>query len=124
MPGGPWTLSAVPSGGWSVTPGAVWPIRLLTLLSVGLVAFPMLRTRALVLERHAHVAHLRSRETELQRLSQRLGLALDASRVGVWDFNIDTERADLGRPDGRALRSARRRPRPNLRRLAVASASR
>ncbi|MCB1404425.1 MAG: PAS domain-containing protein, partial [Rhodobacteraceae bacterium] len=90
MPGGAWTLAAVPSGGWSVTPGAVWPIRLLTLLSIGLVAVPMLRTRALIAERHAHMAQLKSRKNELQRLSQRLGLALDASRVGVWDYNIDT----------------------------------
>ncbi len=90
LPGGVWTLAAAPRGGWTIPNAAVWPIRLLTLMAVGLVAFPMLRIRSLVLERQRNIAELHDRGAELRRLSQRLGLAIDASQVGVWDFNTDT----------------------------------
>ena len=51
----------------------------------------MMRTRRLIGERQRNINELRDREAELERLSRRLGLALDASKVGVWDFNIDTD---------------------------------
>ena len=51
----------------------------------------MVRTRRLIGERQRNINELRDREAELERLSRRLGLALDASKVGVWDFNIDTD---------------------------------
>ena len=63
----------------------------LTLLAGGLIVGPMVRTRRLIGERQRNINDLRDREAELERLSRRLGLALDASKVGVWDFNIDTD---------------------------------
>ena len=51
----------------------------------------MMRTRRLVEERQQKITELRDREAELERLSRRLGLALDASKVGVWDFNLETD---------------------------------
>ena len=53
---------------------------------------PGLRTRRLAAERRRHSQHLRDREAELERLSRRLDLALDASRVGVWDYAIGGSR--------------------------------
>jgi signal transduction histidine kinase/DNA-binding NarL/FixJ family response regulator len=91
VPGGTWTLSAVPRGGWSGGAAAHWPIRIATLLASALIVVPMLRTRWLVEERQRNIDALGSREAELERLSRRLDLALDASKVGVWDFNIDTD---------------------------------
>ena len=44
-----------------------------------------------MVERRDHYAALRKREGELERLSQRLELALDASKVGVWEYNIDSD---------------------------------
>lgn len=90
LPGGAWTLAAAPRGGWVIPNEAVWPVRVLTLLALGFVALAILRIRTLVRERARNVAQLRHRGTEMRRLSQRLALALDASKVGVWDFNIDT----------------------------------
>jgi signal transduction histidine kinase/CheY-like chemotaxis protein len=91
LPGGDWTLGAAPVGGWTVGPGAGWPIGLLTLLSAALIVLPMIRTRRLIGERQKNILELRDREAELARLSRRLGLALDASKVGVWDYNIDSD---------------------------------
>ena len=91
VPGGTWTLAAVPRGGWSGGAAAHWPIRVATLLASALIVVPMLRTRWLVEERQRNIDALGSREAELERLSRRLDLALDASKVGVWDFNIDTD---------------------------------
>ena len=91
LPGGDWTLAAAPAGGWTVPAGAGWPIGLLTLLSAALIVLPMIRTRRLVGERQKNILELRDREAELARLSRRLGLALDASKVGVWDYNIDSD---------------------------------
>ena len=90
-PGADGTLAAAPAGGWSGRSAAAWPIRLLTLLAGGLIVGPMVRTRRLIGERQRNINELRDREVELERLSRRLGLALDASKVGVWDFNIDTD---------------------------------
>ena len=114
LPGADGTLAAAPAGGWSERSAAAWPIRLLTLLAGGLIVGPMVRTRRLIGERQRNINELRDREAELERLSRRLGLALDASRVGVWDFNIDTDvlvwddRMDelYGYPRGRARGTA------------------
>ena len=62
-------------------------MRLLALLAAGLVLGSTLRARRLVAERHRDP---RDREHELERLSRRLDLALDASKVGVWDLALDT----------------------------------
>ena len=91
LPGADGTLAAAPAGGWSGRSAAAWPIRLLTLLAGGLIVGPMVRTRRLIGERQRNINELRDREAELERLSRRLGLALDASKVGVWDFDIDTD---------------------------------
>jgi signal transduction histidine kinase/ActR/RegA family two-component response regulator len=91
LPGGDWTLAAAPAGGWATGAGAGWPIGLLTLLPAALIVLPMIRTRRLVGERQRNIHELRDREAELARLSRRLGLALDASKVGVWDYNIDSD---------------------------------
>jgi signal transduction histidine kinase len=91
LPGGDWQLAAVPVGGWSTPAGAVWPIRVLAFLSLGLIAAPMLRTGRLMAERRSQAGALRDREAELATLSRRLALAVDASRVGVWDYDIERD---------------------------------
>ncbi len=108
-------LAAAPRGGWTAGFPGRWPIRLVTALAALLIAGPMLRTRRLVAERQRHIADLNDREAELARLSRRLGLALEASQVGVWDFDLaggalvwDSRMNDLyGLPgDGRPRRYA------------------
>ena len=68
-----------------------WWARLIILFAGALVVAPAWLAGRLVEERRAHFNRLAEREVELERLSRRLELALDASKVGVWDFNIDTQ---------------------------------
>ena len=65
---------------------------LLFLVAVGLTFGLMMVSRRLSAERQRNVDALREREMELSRLSRRLRLALDASKVGVWDYDFTTNR--------------------------------
>ncbi|BCH25832.1 bifunctional diguanylate cyclase/phosphodiesterase [Mesorhizobium sp. L-8-3] len=88
LPSVTWRIAAVPKGGWDVPPDNRWLLRAVVLLCGALIVIPMLVTARLVEERQRHIRELRRRETELKRLSRRLGLALETSQVGVWDFDM------------------------------------
>ncbi len=88
LPEGTLALAAAPEAGWGDGTQGGWVIPLLTLLSAGLVVGPMVRTRQLANERRRNLLELERRKAELDHLSQRHGLALEASRVGVWDYDI------------------------------------
>jgi diguanylate cyclase (GGDEF)-like protein len=88
LPSASWRIAAVPKGGWDIPPDNRWLLRALVLACGALIVVPMLATGRLIEERQRHIGELHRREVELERLSRRLGLALDTSQVGVWDFNI------------------------------------
>jgi len=90
VPSGQWTIAATPKGGWEAALAGHWRIRLIIILAAAMVVAPTWLAGRLVEERRAHFNRLAEREVELERLSRRLGLALDASKVGVWQFNVDT----------------------------------
>ena len=90
VPSGLWTIAATPKGGWDAALTGRWWARLIILLAGLLVVAPAWLAGRLIEERRAHFERLAEREGELERLSRRLGLALDASKVGVWQFNVDT----------------------------------
>lgn len=87
--GGDWQLAYRPPGGWSNGAQDVGLIWLLTLVAMGLNLGLTLWAIRLSRERQKNFAALRDREVQLRRVSHRLGLALDASKVGVWDYEID-----------------------------------
>ncbi len=91
VPSGLWTIAATPKGGWDAALTGRWWARLIILFAGALVVAPAWLAGRLVEERRVHFNRLAEREVELERLSRRLELALDASKVGVWDFNIDTQ---------------------------------
>ena len=90
LAGEPWVLAAAPRDGWPETTSGYWTIRALTLMSAALIVGPIAYTRRLAHDRQRSLEKLREREGQLDRISRRLGLALEASHVGVWDYNIDT----------------------------------
>ena len=90
VPSGVWTIAAVPKGGWDAALTGRWWTRLVILLAGAFIVAPAWLAGRLVEERRSHFNRLAERERELDRLSRRLGLALDASKVGVWEFNVDS----------------------------------
>ena len=91
LPSGSWRISAIPAGGWNYTPDNAWLIRGMFLLALLLIVVPTFYAGRLFGERERNYAALQQRERELALLSQRLALALDASKIGVWEHNVGTE---------------------------------
>lgn len=90
LPTGRWRIAAIPKGGWATTPENAWTVRLLILIGGLLVILPIIITSKLFDQRRTHVKEVRKRQEQLERLSQRLRLALDASSIGIWELNLDT----------------------------------
>ena len=91
LPTGSWEIAAVPKGGWAATEGTGW-LRAALVLAGALILLPIVITGRLVGERQVHFRELKAREAELARLSRRLGLALDVSKVGVWEMEVASAR--------------------------------
>ena len=91
VPSGLWTIAATPQGGWDAALVGRWWARLIIVFAGALVVAPAWLAGRLVEERRVHYADQRRRESELERVSQRLELALDASKVSVWEYNVDSD---------------------------------
>jgi diguanylate cyclase (GGDEF)-like protein len=91
LPGGSWQILAHPREGWAAALPNPWGFRTLIALACLLVLVPLFVARFLIGERQRNIRTLREREHQLDVLSRRLGLALDTSEVGVFEYNIDTD---------------------------------
>lgn len=87
LPSGSWEIAAVPKAGWTASGNALL-LRLAMILAGVLLLVPIVITGRLVGERQQHFREVKSREAELARLSRRLALALDVSKVGVWEMDL------------------------------------
>ncbi len=90
LPTGAWEMYAVPKGGWTTSPPSVLGLRLVMVLLGGLVVIPIFISGRLTEERQQHIQTLAAREAELTKLSRRLGMALQTSKVGVWENDLAT----------------------------------
>ena len=90
LPSGYWRIAALPRGGWSEVSPNAWALRFLILAGGLLIMIPAVATGRLIEERLKNIDELRRREVLLERLSRRLSLALDSSRIGVWELNTET----------------------------------
>ncbi|MGV8855129.1 MAG: bifunctional diguanylate cyclase/phosphodiesterase [Devosia sp.] len=91
LPSGSWTISAVPKGGWAGATGNNWLLRLSIFGASILILVPIVLTSHLVGERKLHFRALKGREAELARATRRLDLALDTSKIGVWEMDVVTK---------------------------------
>lgn len=91
LPQGSWVIAAIPKTGWDVTSPGAWGLRGFIALLGALVVIPIVMGGRLLEERQENLRALGRRESELQRLSRRLGLALETSRIGVWEFDIGAD---------------------------------
>ncbi|WP_244426656.1 bifunctional diguanylate cyclase/phosphodiesterase [Sinorhizobium sojae] len=90
LPGGSWRIAAIPKGGWPATPQNAWTVRLLILLGGLMIVVPMIMTGRLTTERQENIRALKRSKDQLQELSHRLKIALDASKIGIWEVDIDS----------------------------------
>ncbi|MEQ9340769.1 MAG: EAL domain-containing protein [Hyphomicrobiales bacterium] len=90
LPTGGWRIAAIPREGWPETPSNALQFRAYLALAMLLVMLPIGFAGYLYDQHRAHVRKLAAREDEMRILSRRLKLALDTSKIGVWELNIDT----------------------------------
>jgi diguanylate cyclase (GGDEF)-like protein len=90
LPGGSWVISAAPKGGWVDTPPNAWLIRSLVVLGGLFIVVPMFVTGRLMQERQRNIRVLEHNKDQLQELSHRLKIALDASQIGIWELDISS----------------------------------
>lgn len=90
LPGGSWVISAVPKGGWVDAPPNAWPIRSLIVLGGLFIVVPMFISGRLMEERKRNIQVLEHNKDQLQELSHRLKIALDASQIGIWELDISS----------------------------------
>ena len=94
LPSGSWQIAALPKGGWPAVAENAWLIRALAATAALLLAIPLFVAGRLAAERDRHIAALERRRRRLAHLSKRLELALDVSRIGVWQFETATRRLE------------------------------
>ncbi|MBJ3785966.1 bifunctional diguanylate cyclase/phosphodiesterase [Devosia sediminis] len=90
LPSGKWQIAAVPKSGWSGNPVSLWALRGMLVGAAALILFPVVVTSRMIRERHEHIHALGERESQLARLTRRLNLALDVSKIGVWEMDMST----------------------------------
>jgi len=87
-----WYLAAVPKGGWLQEPPAIFISRIYAaMVAIGIIA-PLVWAGLLMRQRHRNLIILQQREEELEEVSHRLGLALDSSGIGVWEYHPESGR--------------------------------
>lgn len=91
LAGGVWELAAMPVGGWKQLPENSSFIQMAIVAAVTVVVIPILLAGGLVNERQRNIAKLKAREGEVMTLSHRLNLALDASKIGIWEIDVESQ---------------------------------
>lgn len=89
LPGLEWTLAAIPAKGWPVPEQVIYLRSGFALLAL-LALVPLIISAQLYRENFDHLETLKGREQELRSIWRRYRLALDASDVGVWDYDFDS----------------------------------
>lgn len=91
VPYGNWKIAAVPSQGWDVEPPNAWLLRLVMGVVGALVVAPIWFAGRFFAASQRHHNGLKRRERELRALSHRLELALEVSKIGVWEHDIQRD---------------------------------
>lgn len=87
-----WLVSAVPKDGWEMPFADVWRFRLALLLGEFVIVLPMIWAGRLMEERQRNVRIIEQRDDQMKALSHRLQIALETSKIGIWEYDITTNR--------------------------------
>jgi signal transduction histidine kinase/CheY-like chemotaxis protein len=90
LPEGDWLLAARPKGGWASAPDNRWTMRLVLLMAGALILIPTFLASALSAARRQAIEKLKRRERELETLSRRLEIAVETSKIGIWELDVGT----------------------------------
>ena len=90
LPSGAWQIAAVPKAGWQSSLLSQLLLRGAIVLAGGLILLPFIIAGRMIGQRHDYIAQLRAREEELTQQTQRLNLALETSKVGLWELDLAT----------------------------------
>jgi diguanylate cyclase (GGDEF)-like protein len=93
LPQGFWQIAARPTGGWEAALPNPLGFRLILAIAAALVLFPLVLARFLIEQRAVHIRGMAERQHQLDIVSRRLGLALEVSEEGVWEFNVADQTA-------------------------------
>jgi diguanylate cyclase (GGDEF)-like protein/PAS domain S-box-containing protein len=83
-----WLIAAVPADGWELPLIDVWRFRLALLLGEFIIILPMIWAGRLMEERQRNMQTLEQRDEEMKSLSHRLQIALEASKIGIWEYDV------------------------------------
>jgi diguanylate cyclase (GGDEF)-like protein len=89
---GQWRLAAVPKSGWGPSAATVWGLRAMLALGGALILLPIILTGRMVQQRQHHIREIADNVKDLDALTRRFHLALDVSKVGVWEIDVETGR--------------------------------
>lgn len=87
--GSRWDLSIAPKSGWTAPPENQHQFRLFLAFGAIALIVPIVVATGLLSERNRNIAELKTREASLLDLSQRFNLAMEASKIGIWEVSGD-----------------------------------
>lgn len=85
-----WSIAAIPRGGWEAVNKGSDLSRIATFGVALLMCGTVLWVALLMKDRHRNFEALHQREEDLRAMSHRLGIALETSRIGVWELDVAT----------------------------------
>ncbi|MDF1601754.1 EAL domain-containing protein [Mesorhizobium sp. YIM 152430] len=88
LPSGTWQIAARPKGGWDQPIPGRGQLYAWLIAAALLVLGPTFIMGRLMDERQRNIADMRERKLELEQISRRLRLAVQASRIGIWEMDV------------------------------------
>ncbi|AUQ58114.1 two-component regulatory system, sensory/regulatory protein [Phaeobacter inhibens] len=93
LPVGTWQLAARPKEGWPTRADNKWQLRFTILLAGAFILFPTALAGRLSAARRSVIQTLKRRERELEALSRRLEMAVETSKIGIWEIEDNSDSA-------------------------------